>query len=147
MTQTQQKEQKVTYNPNPTYQSLTETEALNADLEEARMQIATIKKERDTLANTLSERDKAIDSMTQSSEEMRLMIGKLDKEQAQLKDSYQSEQKKNENMFRSFEELYNKYLGLYEQISSTIAANSITTGKLAEALVRHKFTIPEAQQQ
>lgn len=120
------KEQKVTYNPNPTYKSLSEAEELNADLEEARIQLATLKSERDQLANK---------------------VNQLDITLAKKQDDVQSEQKKNENMFKSFEELYNKYLGLYEQISSTIAANSITTGKLAEALVRHKFTIPEAQQQ
>lgn len=120
------KEQKVTYNPNPTYKSLSEAEELNADLEEARIQLATLKSERDQLANK---------------------VNQLDITLAKKQDDVQSEQKKNENMFHSFEELYNKYLGLYEQISSTIAANSITTGKLAEALVRHKFTIPEAQQQ
>lgn len=125
-TKQETKEQKITYNPNPTYQSLTETEGLNADLEQARIQIATIKKERDQLANKVNELDINI---------------------AKKQDQIQAEQKKNENMFQSFEELYNKYLGLYEQISSTIAANSITTGKLAEALVRHKFILPEATQQ
>lgn len=120
------KEQKVTYNPNPTYKSLSETEELNADLEQARIQLATLKSERDQLANK---------------------VNQLDITLARKQDEIQSEQKKNENMFHSFEELYNKYLGLYDTISSNIHANAISSGTLAQSLVRNKFTIPEAQQQ
>lgn len=123
--QEQQKEQKITYNPNPTYQSLTETEGLNADLEQARIQIATIKSERDQLANKINELDISL---------------------AKQKDQLQAEQQKNENMLKQFEILYNMHESLLEQCLNTATAITITNGKLSEAIVKHKFTIPQSTQ-
>lgn len=96
------------------------------DLEQARIQIATLKTQVDSQADT---------------------INRLDKEVAALKDSNADMNRIKENMLASFQELYTNHKNLEEQVLNTITATSITNGKLTEALVKYKFIIPEANQQ
>ena len=119
-------QQKIGINPNPTMVALTETEELNADLTEARLQIATIKSERDQLASKITQ---------------------LDIEIAHLKDAIGRQSKINDNLLDTFKELYAKHQDLYDQIITSNTALTITAGKLSESLVRSKFTIPQAEQQ
>jgi len=122
-----EKDQKVTVsvNPNPTMQALTETQDLNADLTLARTQLA------DQLALT---------------KEYSSKINSLDQEIAHLKDDRAKLQNQQDVIFKSFQDLYKMYEELYNQVISSNTALTITSGKLAEALVRCKFTIPQQEQ-
>ena len=116
-------QQKVTVNPNPTTVSLTEVQEQNADLEQARSQITTLKAERDTLAGKINE---------------------LDKEVANLKDENGKIEQQKKNLLNNFQSLYTMHEQLVEQLLSTVTASTITTGKLSEALAKFRFQLPEA---
>ena len=116
---------RLTTNPNPTYVSLTKEEDLAADLEQARTQIATLKSERDDMAHK---------------------INSLDKEIAKLRDDNAKFEMTKQNLFRKFQDLYNAYQQLYDQVISSNTALTITSGKLAESLVRCKFILPQQEQ-
>jgi septal ring factor EnvC (AmiA/AmiB activator) len=118
-----QEQQKVTTNPNPTYKSLSDLDQANADLEEARSQINTLVEQRDTTSAT---------------------IGRLDRDVARLQDALQAEEEKNRRLIKQFEILYNMHESLLEQCLNTTTANTITTGKLSESIVKFKFIIPQA---
>ena len=105
---------------------LTEIESLQQDLNEARLQITTLKAQVDDTAGT---------------------VNLLDKEIAKLKDEKGKLEQQNDNMFKSFQDLYNTYLQLYDQVANTQTALTITGGKLAESLIKYKFTIPQQEQQ
>ena len=74
-------------------------------------------------------------------------INKLDIEIAKLKDDKAKTDKINENLIQSFQDLYNQYIQLYDQVTNSNAAIVITSGKLAEALVKFKFIIPQSTNQ
>ena len=105
---------------------ITEEESLRKDLDEARLQITVLKSQVDDTAGT---------------------VNLLDKEVAKLKDEKGKLEQQNQNMFNSFQELYNTYLQLYEQVANTQTALTITGGKLAESLIKYKFTIPQQEKQ
>ena len=121
-----EKPQKLGINPNPTYISLTHEEELNADLEQARMQITTLKEERDAIAGT---------------------VNRLDRELASQKDETAKQEQINQALVKSFNDLYSMYQQLYDQVITSNTALAITTGKLAESLVKFKFTLPQQEQQ
>ena len=77
----------------------------------------------------------------------RQKINRLDIEIANLKDVNTKLEQINQNILKSFQDLYSQYQQLYDQVVSSNTALSITTGKLAESLVRFKFTLPQAEQQ
>ena len=120
----QNEPQKIGINPNPTYVPLTEAQDLSADLEEARQQITYLKSERDSLAGK---------------------INQLDIEVAHLKDERSRLEQQRDNLFQNFKDLYSLYQQLYDQVISSNTAVTITAGKLSEALVRCKFTIPQQE--
>ena len=74
-------------------------------------------------------------------------VNKLDLEIARLKDEKGKLEQTNQNIIKSFQDLYNCYIQLYDQTTNSNAALTITAGKLSEALVKYKFTIPQAEQQ
>jgi predicted nuclease with TOPRIM domain len=74
-------------------------------------------------------------------------VNKLDLEIAKLKDEKGKLEQTNQNIIKSFQDLYNTYIQLYDQVTNSNTALTITAGKLAEALVKCKFTIPQAEQQ
>ena len=74
-------------------------------------------------------------------------VGNLDREIARLKDENAKLEQTNQNIIKSFQDLYNCYIQLYDQITNSNAALTITAGKLSEALVKYKFTIPQQDQQ
>jgi predicted nuclease with TOPRIM domain len=74
-------------------------------------------------------------------------INKLDVEIAKLKDDNGKLELTNQNIIKSFQDLYNSYTQLYDQVTNSNAALTITAGKLAESLVKCKFTIPQAENQ
>lgn len=125
MSEQQTPKQKITVNPNPTYISLTHEEELNADLEQARIQIEQLKQERDSIAGT---------------------VNRLDRELAQQKDKTAEQERISQSLLKSFNDLYSTYSKLYDQVITSNTALSITTGKLAESLVKYKFTIPQQEQ-
>lgn len=73
-------------------------------------------------------------------------INRLDIQIANLKDENAKLDNIKENLLKSFQELYSLYQQLYEQVTSSNTALTITAGKLAEVLVRTKFTIPQQEQ-
>jgi len=76
----------------------------------------------------------------------RAKVNKLDIEIAHLKDEVAKQQQINQNLLKSFQELYTTYSQLYDQVITSNTALTITTGKLAESLVKYKFTIPQQEQ-
>jgi len=76
----------------------------------------------------------------------RAKITKLDIEIAKLKDDKAKLEQIKDNLFQTFQDLYNQYQQLYDQVVNSNTALTITTGKLAESLVKCKFTIPQAEQ-
>ena len=73
-------------------------------------------------------------------------INRLDIQIANLKDENAKLENIKENLLKSFQELYTLYQQLYDQVTSSNTALTITAGKLAETLVRTKFTIPQQEQ-
>lgn len=122
--QSNQQQQKIGINPNPTMQPLTHIEDLNADLEQARIQIETLKQERDSIANT---------------------VNRLDRDLAQQKDKTAEQERIAQTLLKSFNDLYSIYSQLYDQVITSNTALTITAGKLSEALVKYKFTIPQQE--
>lgn len=123
--QQEQQQQRIGINPNPAYVAQTHEEQLNADLEQARIQIETLKGENQAIAAT---------------------VNRLDRELAQQKDETTKQQQVNQALVKTFNDLYSTYQQLYDQIITSNTALTITTGKLAESLVKHKFTIPQQEQ-
>lgn len=119
-------EQKLGINPNPTMIALTETQELSADLNTARQQL------QDQLKLT---------------QEYSTKINSLDQEIAHLKDERAKLEQQRDNLFKTFQDLYKAHEDLYNQVITSNTALTITTGKLAESLVRCKFTIPQQEQQ
>lgn len=76
----------------------------------------------------------------------RLKINRLDIQVAHLTDDLAKQKQINDNLLKTFQELYNLNQQLYDQVVSSNTALTITTGKLAESLVRYKFTIPQQEQ-
>lgn len=124
--QEQPTKQKISINPNPTYISLTHEEELNADLEQSRIQIETLKQERDAIAGT---------------------VNRLDRELAQQKDETAKQQQINQALLKTFNDLLTMHSQLYDQMITSNTALTITAGKLAESLVKFKFTLPQQEQQ
>jgi chromosome segregation ATPase len=116
----------ITTNPNPTYKSLSDLENANADLEQARIQINSLIEERNSMSAT---------------------IGRLDRDVAKLKDRIGELEQQQDGVLPQFQDLYNKHEGLLEVVAQNLFASNISTGRLAEALARFKFIIPEARQQ
>lgn len=79
-------------------------------------------------------------------DEIKAKVTKLDIEIANLKDLNINLEQQKQNLLQNFQTLYNMHESLLEQCLNTITANSITQGKLAEAVARFKFIIPEANQ-
>lgn len=79
-------------------------------------------------------------------DEEREKIHRLDVTIAHLKDELGKQQQANENLLKTFQELYNLNQQLYDQVISSNTALTITTGKLAESLVRYKFILPQQEQ-
>lgn len=73
-------------------------------------------------------------------------INRLDIQIANLKDENAKLENIKENLLKSFQELYSLHQQLYDQVISSNTALTITAGKLAEVLVRTKFTIPQQEQ-
>jgi|SRR5690242_6419289 len=93
------------------------------------------------------EHTKELEQAWRELDEERKKINKLDIEIASLKDGIAKQEQINKNLLEQFRELYGSYQQLYDQVISSNTALTITTGKLAESLVRYKFTIPQAEQQ
>lgn len=79
-------------------------------------------------------------------DEEREKIHRLDVTIASLKDEVGKQKQINENLLKTFQELYNLNQQLYDQVISSNTALTITTGKLAESLVRCKFILPQQEQ-
>jgi DNA-binding MltR family transcriptional regulator len=90
----------------------------------------------------VSELDKAWKEL----DDERNIVGRLDREVARLKDENVKQEQINQNLLKSFQDLYSIYSQLYDQVISSNTALTITTGKLAESLVRFKFIIPQQEQ-
>jgi chromosome segregation ATPase len=142
----QSQQQKVSTNPNPTMVELSDAQELNTDLEEARKQIKQLKQVVDTQATVIDQRDLAIDSQSRTISDLSQRIGSLDKEVAQLKDDKGKAEMQRDSILETFNNLYGNYQQLYDQVINASTALSITSGKLAEALIKNKFTIPQAGQ-
>ena len=127
MTSQSQKEQpsRITTNPNPAYKSLSDLEQANANLEEARVQINNLIDERNNMSGT---------------------VNRLDRDVARHQDKIGELEQQRDSIVSQFQDLYNKHEGLMEVVAQNIFASSLSTGRLAEAITRFKFTLPETSQ-
>lgn len=87
----------------------------------------------------VSELDKAWKEV----DDERAKITKLEIEIAHLKDESALAKQQRDALLIQFQDLYNKHELLIEQCLNTSTALAITTGKLSEGLIKHKFTIPQ----
>jgi uncharacterized coiled-coil DUF342 family protein len=74
----------------------------------------------------------------------RSIVGRLDKQVAALTDKVASVEQQRDSLLQQFQELYNKHESMLEQCLNTATAITITNGKLSEAIVKHKFSLPQA---
>jgi SMC interacting uncharacterized protein involved in chromosome segregation len=88
-----------------------------------------------------------LDQAWKDLDDERNKVNRLDIEIAKLKDDTGKLELTNQNIIKSFQDLYNSYTQLYDQVTNSNAALTITAGKLAESLVKCKFTIPQAENQ
>jgi hypothetical protein len=88
-----------------------------------------------------------LDQAWKDLDDERNKVNRLDIEIAKLKDDNGKLELTNQNIIKSFQDLYNSYTQLYDQVTNSNAALTITAGKLAESLVKCKFTIPQAENQ
>jgi chromosome segregation ATPase len=125
---------------------LSNEQELNSDLEEARKEIAMMKAQVSNAAGIIDQREFTIDSQSRSIAEMGEKITSLDKEVAQLKDDKGKLEMQRDSLLDTFNNLYTNYQQLYDQVINASTALSITSGKLAESLIKSKFTIPQTGQ-
>lgn len=88
-----------------------------------------------------------LDQAWKELDDERSKINKLDIEIAKLKDDNAKLEQIKQNLLQTFQDLYTQYQQLYDQVISSNTALTITAGKLSEALVRTKFTIPQQDKQ
>ena len=88
-----------------------------------------------------------LDTAWKELDDERKKLNKLDIEVANLKDENAKLEQQKQHLLNNFQQLYEFHTKLEDQVLNSQTAITITLGKLAEAIVRNKFIIPESNKQ